>query len=187
MDKEPKIKPYVFRTADQMLMREYLTNIMLGESEPFFEFLDKECLESFEALTELKALIESGRGINGQQLEEMWLRHKPRHDDLLAWLFKNDTRQPPATVFKPAVKPHDVPSVFLVLRQEWLSEIFDGTSAGFHRYLCDVLEELRQGIDRINDLMRMNHGRDIKRLDPTRKQAEMMYTDLNKFLHRYNY
>lgn len=187
MDDEPKIKPYVFRTADQILMREYLTNIMLGEPEPFFEYLTKECLETFEALTNLREQMRTDTVPNQDQLTDIWLRHKPRYDDLLSWLIRNDTRRGAAPVTKPDIIQHDIPSVFLVLRREWLSDIVDGSPPEFYHYLCDVLEELRQGISRLNDLMQMNHGRDIKRLDPTRIQANMMYADLNKFLHQWCY
>lgn len=87
---EPKIKPYVIPTMDQILMREYLTGIMLGEPEPFFDFLRNYFVEHFEALQELRTQMETGSVHNQHMLEEIWMRQKPMHDDLLAWLLKYD-------------------------------------------------------------------------------------------------
>ena len=59
---EDVIKPYVVLTSDQVLKKEYLTGIMLGEPGPFFEYVRSVGLEVMQARDESDAAMATGAG-----------------------------------------------------------------------------------------------------------------------------
>lgn len=84
------IKPYVIPDANAVLKKAWLTEVMLGEPEPFFDYLFEFCVELKEGLEGLRDRMSKGEGKLTHHLEPIFAHGKMMSDDLIAWLTKND-------------------------------------------------------------------------------------------------